>query len=139
MPTLSRWFIKAGLLYLVVALTLGALNAIRPSFIPPALIASLYPVFVHLFIVGWLTQLIFGIAYWMFPKQSKENPRGNIRLAWIVFALLNIGLCLRAVSEPMQALNPDSMAGAGLALSAILQALAAWLFVGSVWRRVKER
>ncbi|MBE2183296.1 MAG: hypothetical protein IAE89_07710 [Anaerolineae bacterium] len=139
MPTLTRWYIKAALIYLIVALSLGTLIAIRPAFMPPALLASLYPVFIHLFIVGWLTQLIFGIAFWMFPKQSKENPRGNVRLAWLIFALLNIGLCLRAISEPGLALSVGSVAGFGLGISAVLQALAGWLFVANVWGRVKER
>ncbi|KXK16482.1 MAG: hypothetical protein UZ15_CFX003002670 [Chloroflexi bacterium OLB15] len=139
MPSLSRWYIKAGLLYLVIALTLGALTVIRPAFIAPALLSGLYPVFLHLFIVGWITQLIFGIAYWMFPKQSKEQPRGDIRIARVVFVLLNTGLCLRAIGEPALAVYPGSAVGSLLGLSAILQVLAGWLFVASIWGRVKER
>jgi hypothetical protein len=34
------------------------------------------PVYLHLFMIGWVTQMIFGVAYWMFPRVSKENPRG---------------------------------------------------------------
>jgi len=29
---------------------------------------GLFPVYIHLLVFGWLTQLIFGVIYWMFPK-----------------------------------------------------------------------
>lgn len=139
MPLLVRWYIKTGLVHLAIALLLGVLLAAQPVLDLPSWLVALRPVFLHLLIVGWITQLIFGIAYWMFPKQSKERPRGNPRLGWLVFVLLNLGLVVRAVAEPLVVLEPDSIAGAGLALSAVLQVAAGWLFIANTWTRVRER
>lgn len=139
MPLLTRLFIKAGLLYLVAALIMGSLLLARPVLNLPNGIAALNPVYLHLFMVGWVTQLIIGIVYWMFPKFSREQPRGSEKLAWAIFFCLNAGLLLRAVGEPLNALNPGAGAGWVLVLSALLQWLAGMGFVANTWARVKER
>jgi cbb3-type cytochrome oxidase subunit 1 len=139
MPLLTRLFIKAGLLYLVVALLMGSLLLLQPVLNLPHSIAAFNPVYLHLFMVGWVTQLIIGIVFWMFPKFSREKPRGNEKLAWAVFFSLNAGLLLRAVGEPLTTLNPGAGAGWMLVLSAIFQWLAGIGFIANTWARVKER
>jgi hypothetical protein len=139
MPLLSRTFIKAGLIYFVLALIAGALTVARPVLNLPATIGALYPVYLHLLMVGWVTQLIIGVAYWMFPKYSKERPRRSERLGWAVFGLLNVGLILRAFGEPLLVVKPEWNVGWMLAASAVLQALGGWAFVINTWGRVKER
>ncbi|MBL8165245.1 MAG: cbb3-type cytochrome c oxidase subunit I [Anaerolineae bacterium] len=139
MPTLTRYHIKTALVYFVLALLLGVLLAAQPVFNLPPLIGTLRPVFLHLLIVGWITQLIIGVAYWMFPKKSKENPRGSTKVGWAVYVLLNLGLVLRAVSEPLSVIYPQTIAGVALAAAAVLQVGAGWLFIVNTWPRVKER
>lgn len=139
MPTLSRMLIKTGLLYFVIALLAGLLVAAQPVLNLPPSIGVLRPVYLHLLMVGWVTQLIIGVVFWMFPKESKTRPRGNERLGWAVYALLNAGLLLRAVGEPLVALKPELGAGWLLALAAALQLVAGWSFIFNTWNRVKER
>lgn len=139
MPRLARYHIKAGLLYLALALIVGVVLVAQPLLAWSSTLALLRPVFLHLLIVGWITQLIIGVAYWMFPKHTKTQPRGNPRLGWWVFVLLNLGLMLRAVSEPLAVLYPGTVIGLGLVAAAVAQVLAGWLFVVTIWPRVKER
>jgi len=75
----------------------------------------------------------------MFPKMSRENPRGNAQVAWGTYVALNVGLLLRAVGEPMASLTGSTGWGVALALSAFLQWIAGMAFVVSTWPRVKER
>ena len=77
MPPLTRWYVRLAFAYLVLALVASALAAARQPLGLPAVIAALGPVAVHLFVVGWITQMIFGVAYWMFPRRSAELPRGD--------------------------------------------------------------
>lgn len=139
MPPLTRYFIKTALIYLAAALLVGLALAARAAFDLPAEIAALSPVFLHLFMVGWVTQLIFGMLFWMLPKYSKEFPRGNEKLAWAAYLLINVGLILRIIGEPLVALRSDLGVGWLLALSAILQLLGGWAFIANAWPRVKER
>ena len=77
MPRLTRYFIKTALVYLALSLTLGVVLAARPALALPDELAAFSPVFFHLFMVGWVTQLIFGMLFWMLPKYSRELPRGH--------------------------------------------------------------
>jgi len=139
MPRLARWYIKLGLLYFVLALALGMLLQARRVADLPDWTATLHPVYIHILTVGWITQLIIGVGYWMFPKFSRDNPRGNERLAWATFILLNLGLALRVISEPQVSVRATPDLSWMLALSAVMQLVAGWLFVINTWARIKER
>lgn len=139
MPTLTRWFIRLSLLHLVAALAMGALVAARAAVRLPPWVAALNPVYFHLFLVGWVTNLIFGVAHWMFPRATPQLPRGREELVWGAFLLLNGGLLLRALAEPLNTLQAGTLWGPLLALSAVMQWLGGLAFVVNVWGRVKER
>ncbi len=138
MPPLTRWFVKTSFVYLALALITGLLLALQSTFRLSGP-GGLFPVYIHLFVLGWLTQLIFGIVFWMFPKFSSEQPRRSETLGWWTYALLNTGLVLRAIGEPLQTAQPTPYAGWALVLSALLQFLAGLLFVVNSWGRVKGR
>lgn len=129
MPTVSRWCLKTGLAWIGLAMVAGVLLA------APRAPALPYPTYLHLITVGWLSNLIFGVAHWMFPRRSAESPRGDERLAWAGWGALNAGLTLRVVGETF----PDTVGPPWLLLSAVLQLAAAWLWVIHLWPRVKGR
>lgn len=132
MPLLTRTFIKTAMIDLALALVLGVLLALDIT-------NGLFPVYIHLLVFGWLTQLIFGVVFWMFPKFSVEKPRGSEALGWWTYALLNLGLILRAIAEPIQSTQANSLSGWMLVLSAVLQFLSGLAFVLNSWGRVKEK
>jgi hypothetical protein len=139
MPSLTRFYIKSALFYLALALLLAVVLALPDSVPVPNFVAFMTPAFFHLFLVGWVTQMIFGVIYWMFPIITRAQPRGNERLGWITYLLLNAGLLLRVVGEPLMSMQPGAAASWLLVLSALLQWLAVVLFVVLTWPRVKER
>jgi len=131
MPTLVRWYVKTALLYLAAALTVGLLMTLRVGG------AALAPTYLHLFVVGWVTQLIFGIAIWMLPTLSREHPRGRDALNWAVYGLLNFGLLLRAIAEPTLSQGRTPLRAALLVTAAVCQWLAGVGFVVNAWGRVR--
>ena len=139
MPIITRWFIKTSLGCFVAAQLVGlAVVAHQPLGLSPGW-ATAGPVYVHLLVVGWITQMIFGVAYWMFPRYSKDQPRNSDALAIASYALLNAGLLLRVLGEPAHALLPAAGLGWTLAVSGVLQWLGGMAFVVNTWARVKER
>lgn len=139
MPTLSRWFIKIGMLYFVTGLVMGAALLAQPVMGWSARLQVLRPVYLHFLFIGWVTQIIMGVGYWMFPKYSKEKPRGREWLGWAVLILLNVGMVLRAVGEPAVVLAPEAGLGWMLAVASIFLLLAGWGFVLNTWGRIRER
>ena len=139
MPRLTRWYIKSAFFYLAIALLLSLILALPNAISIPPFVRAMNPAYFHLFLVGWVTQMIFGVIYWMFPIITRANPRGNKRIGWVSYVLLNVGLLLRVIAEPLMATQPGSGFGWMLAVSAFLQWLAALLFVYLAWPRVKEK
>ncbi|MGJ3240103.1 MAG: hypothetical protein ACFE0Q_15460 [Anaerolineae bacterium] len=139
MPTLSRLFIKIGMIYFVIGLMIGAVLLIQPIVGWSSNLQVLRPVYLHFLFIGWVTQIIMGVGYWMFPKYSKEQPRGNEKLGWMVLITLNAGLILRAIGEPAMVLAPQWGLGWMLALASVCLLLAGWGFIANTWGRIKER
>ncbi len=138
MPTLTRWFVKTSFVYLALALIAGLLLAAQSTLNLP-MPDEFFSIYIHLLVFGWLTQLIFGVVFWMFPKYSAERPRGSDTLGWWTYALLNIGLVLRAFAEPLQAETPNPLAGWVLVFSAAIQLASGVTFVLNSWKRIRVR
>ena len=103
MPPIARSLIKAAFIYFVAAFMLGALMMLDRWLSFSRWLRVVYLSQMHLLVVGWMSQLAIGVAYWMFPRLRKEQdprPRGSDTLAWTTFICLNAGLLLRFVFEP---------------------------------------
>ena len=73
MPTLTRWCIKTALVYFVTALVLGVAMQSRHLLAAVPMLSLLWPAYLHLLMVGWITGLIFGVAYWLFPRSDRSR------------------------------------------------------------------
>lgn len=129
MPTVTRWSIKIAFAWAAFGVIIGVL------LVWPGAPALPYPTYLHLLTVGWISNLIFGVAHWMFPRASVEHPRGDARLAWGGWGALNAGLILRVIGEAARPSTP----GTWLLLAAVLQLTGVWLWVVHLWPRVKVR
>jgi hypothetical protein len=136
MPALSRWCVRCALAYLVAGMAMGSWMLIvqardghGPG--PP------WPVLhAHLLLVGFLLLLIFVVAFWMFPKVAGQRPGREV--GWVAFALLNAGVLLRVLAEPLADHGRGAPAWAVLlGVAAVLPALAAAAFALAVWPRVR--
>lgn len=139
MPTITRVMIKAALVYAIAGMALMAAGLMELAQPLHPLLRFIQPTALHLIVVGWLTQMIFGVALWMFPPWSKAEPRGPSGLAWSCFTLLNAGLVMRLIAEPLNSYAPMPVWGWALVLSAVAQTGAVWLFIALTWRRVRAR
>jgi hypothetical protein len=139
MPLQVRVYVRTALLYLLASALLGGALLIAQGLRIGGGIWAFQALFYHLLMVGWATQLIGGVALWMFPVHSREQPRGNAVFAWGAYASLNAGLLLRALAEPAQGLGQRGWPAIALAASALCQVTAVWLLVGVLWPRVKGK
>jgi hypothetical protein len=92
--------------------------------------------------VGWFLQFVIGVAYWLLPrKRSPEQPIGYVeRPAYIAVGALNLGLLLRVGGEAAERSgNASDVTFTSLVLAALLQILAAAIFVVQLWPRVAAR
>ena len=151
MPDTARVFVKASVVYLCVGAILGALMLIN-RWIPLGEVARLVRVsHVEMLVVGWLTQLILGVAWWLFPplKISRRGDaplpvrrgqaqRGSEPLFWATFLFLNAGVLLRSVFDPLYSLTGIDPFGVLTGVSGVFTFAAAVAFVVNMWGRVRE-
>ena len=123
------------MVHLVAALVLGLAQAV------PALggLVPWWPVYIHLLVLGWATQMIFGVAYWMFPREGALDLARVPWLGWICFVTLNAGLVLRAIGEPALATSHSDAVVVTVIVAAALQLASVVAFVALGWRRVRAR
>ena len=148
MPTTTRIVVKASILYLILGAALGALLLIN-GWLPlgPA-ITYVKPAHVQFLVVGWLTQLILGVAWWLFPPMAfrlrgqgyphGQAQRGSEPLFWVTFALLNAGVLLYALAEPLYTRTGAGLFGGLVALAGLCLFAAALTFVVNLWGRVRK-
>jgi hypothetical protein len=137
-PLESRLFVKTSLVALVLAFAAGAFMAGAEALgIPvPAIWAVEHA---HVAFVGWLVNIVIGIALWMLPLARERYPqtagRYPARAPIVVYVLLNGGLAVRILSEPL--LWTGAVARTALGMSAAAQLAAILLFAVVAWHRVR--
>jgi hypothetical protein len=136
MPTPARWLIKTALVHLVLALGLALVRSGQAIGLVPGAASALWLPQLHLLTVGWLTQLIFGVAFWLFPSPA-PGTQPSPRLIWIAYGVLNGGVLLRVGAEP--GFIPEWGQAWVLAASAALQWGASLLLVMHFWGRVRPK
>ncbi|HET8713592.1 MAG TPA: hypothetical protein VFM23_07910 [Gemmatimonadales bacterium] len=95
MPRVSAWFVRAALCHLVLGFVIGGLllasKGVPLGFDP----WPLRPIHIELLLVGWMIQLVMGVAVWIFPRfVLRLKPQRSAVTAWLAFALLNAGVLL---------------------------------------------
>jgi len=130
--------VKAALIWLVAGIVVGGLMLVDRG-IPGDWRVWMMPTHGHMLFVGWFVQFVIGIAYWLLPrKRSPELPVGYLEWpAFVAMGLLNVGLALRVIAEPMERTGHASDLSLGLLSgSALFQVAAVIVFVIQLWPRI---
>ncbi len=134
MPLLTRLFLKSGLIYFIAALITGVAFQFLSTSVP-----VLFPLFWHMLMLGWITQIIMGVSHWMFPGREREESFKKQRWVWIAFICLNIGLLLRVIAEPFVNTSPALLWQVLLIISSVTQLIAVISYAVEIWPRVKGK
>jgi hypothetical protein len=141
MPFESRLFVKTSLAGLALTFLLGAVILTCQSLGSP-LPAIVSVEHAHLGFVGWLVNLVIGIALWFLPLNREAFPetqgRYPRRVPETIFALLNGGLAIRLVGEPLALTGEAPLLRPLVIVSAFAQFAAIVLFGYIAWQRVRR-
>lgn len=131
MPRLSVWFVRTALVYLAIGFALGAVMLAAPGLRLGVSTARLLPAHIEFLLTGWMIQLALGVAFWILPRFRVGPERGREEIAWVSYALLNIGVVTAAAGAIIGL--PPVVPSIGHAA----QGLAAGAFALHAWPRVK--
>lgn len=141
MDRVSVVYTRAALVWLVSGVALGALM-LSDDLVPGDWRRWFSPTHGHMLFVGWFLQFAIGVAYWLLPRRRNTDlPYGyNERAAMAGLVLLNLGLGVRVVAEPLGRGGYDGTPqDLALALSSILQLAAVMIIAAQIWKRLIPR
>ena len=121
-------FIRASVAWLALGTTLGLCMAIHPAWI------MYRPAHVHMNLVGFVSMMIFGVAYHVAPRFS-GHALWSRALPGYHWWISNTGLAAMAAGF---ALQPHAgLHGPALLISGgVLETVGAYLFAYNIWRTI---
>lgn len=136
-----RWFIRSSLLWLVGGVLLGVAATFAP-----AKMALLRPAHLHMNLLGFVSLMIFGVAYHVLPRFTGVPVRSPA-LVWAHLLLSNGGLGVMVLGWVARAVSAAGLTGPGtakasgalLAVGGLLSAGGALLFVRNLWGVLSEK
>jgi len=136
MPRITRWFIKSGMIYLFLGIVLAFLSEL--PFIQSGTL--LLPVYWHMIVIGWITQIIMGVSIWMFPRKRRDRKKTETFAAIASFWSLNAGLVIRFLSEPFLPFFTDNpLMILTITVSIFLQLGGIIFYIVEIWPRVQSK
>src|SRR5687768_15624403 len=141
MDRLTSVMLRTALLWLLAGFVIGG-AMLTDRHLPGDWRLWLSPSHGHMLFVGWFLQFAIGVAYWLLPrKRTPERPLGyHEPHAWLAVAALNLGLLLRVIGEVAERSgNASDLTFVALSIAAVLQIVAAGVFVLQLWPRVGPR
>ena len=137
MYTLVRRYIKTAIIFLAVGIALGAWMLVNRELHGRAPTEYETSAHTHLIFVGFVIEMILGVALWLFPRPHKDDTRYSPRLVNAAYWLLTVGTAIRAVGE----LARDSADGLALrwliVCSGLAQVGGIGLFFYTMWTRIR--
>ena len=130
MDSFVRRFIRASLVWLAVGVMIGISMAFWPA---SHLIYR--PAHVHANLLGFVSMMIFGVAYHVIPRFSGRTLHSR-RLAGLHFVVANAGLAfmvagwIAVVMNPYWGMIAVRIGGAG-------SAVGAFLYIYNIWRTLE--
>lgn len=118
MSPLSKNFLRASLVYFLIAAILGIIMVSMKSYPAQLLFAH-----VHLNLLGWMSMMIFGVGFHILPRFT-GRPLAYPRIGNLQFYLSNIGLVGLVCFRPI---HPLAEIFAGVVVVSI------GLFVVNIW------
>jgi hypothetical protein len=151
MPTTSRVTIRISIIYLCLGAALGTLLLVNRWILLGPAVSVLRVSHIAMLVIGWLTQLILGVAWWLLPPlgigsrtgdgspRRGQAQRGSEPLFWATVLFLNIGVLMQALFQPLFLLTHVNTLGRIADLADLFLLAAAVTFVVNLWARVRGR
>jgi cbb3-type cytochrome oxidase subunit 1 len=129
MDPFVRRFIRSSLLWLGVGVTLGVLMAVRPAML------AFRPAHMHANLLGFVSMMIFGVAYHVIPRFT-GRPLRSPGLAALHLWLANAGLAGMVAGFILRVYRWEA-GTALLATGGVPSAAGAFLFIYNIWRTLE--
>ena len=137
MHSFVRRYIKTAIAFLAIGLALGGWMITRRELFnePPS--PYLVSAHTHALLVGFVMELILGMALWLFPRPAKDDDRYSSRAVSASYWLLTASTAGRVAGEVVRPFVDSIALRWFVVLSGIGQIVAILLFFNAMWSRIR--
>jgi len=135
--SIVRRFIKTGIGFLAIGLTLGVYLLARRELFglwPHPYLVSAHA---HALLVGFVMFLILGVAVWLFPRPDKTDDRYRPERIDAVYWILLASTAGRFIGEVLKAWHSQAWLSWLVILGGAGQSLGIGLFFWAMWPRIR--
>lgn len=137
MHTLVRRYIKTAIAFLAVGLAIGAWMLVRRELFDRYPTAYEVSAHTHAILVGFVMEMILGVALWLFPRPGKEDARYSPRAAEAAYWILTVCTAARVTGELARPLADASVLRWAVVLAGLGQGVGLLLFFQTMWSRIR--
>ena len=137
MYTLVRRFIKTGIAFLAVGLTLGVYMLVRRELggvWPSRYLVSAHT---HALLAGFVLYLILGVALWLFPRAERGDRRYRPERIAAAYWVLTAATALRIGTEVSREWMPGAWQPWAIVGGGVGQAAGIGLYFWTLWSRIR--
>ncbi|MCS7266069.1 MAG: cbb3-type cytochrome c oxidase subunit I [Armatimonadetes bacterium] len=131
---LARRYVRTSLVFAAISVLLGMHMIAQRFSDKPQPLRWLPTAHGHLFLVGFVTMMIMGVAIWMFPRP--KSARYSPLISEICYWLITFGTAVRATGEIVASYSKLKFWLWLSAIGGIAQSIAILLFIANIWTRI---
>ena len=137
MHTQVRLFIKTAVMFLVIGLTIGVTIMVRRELLgiwpDPRLVSA----HTHAVLIGFVMFLILGVALWLFPRPSQDDPRYSPARITICYWLLASSTLSRVATETARSRVDSVFLSWVVVITSVGQAVGLLFYFFTMWNRIR--
>ena len=137
MHTLVRRYIKTAVAFLGIGLMIGVWMIARRELLREAPAPYLVSAHTHALFVGFVMEMILGVALWLFPRPAKDDRHYDARVAGAAYWILTCATAGRIAGELAHATFDSLALRAFVLVCGVGQAVALLLFFKTIWSRIR--
>jgi len=137
MHSLVRRYIKTAIAFLVIGLAIGVWMIARRELYGAYATPFETSAHTHALLVGFVMEMILGVALWLFPRPEKGNVRYSPRVAETAYWLLTVGTAVRVVGELARPFTASLILRWLIVLCGVGQTAGLMLFFYTMWPRIR--
>ncbi|WP_411279156.1 hypothetical protein [Gemmatimonas sp.] len=137
MHTLVRRFIKTGIVFLAIGLTLGGFLLVRRELTGGWPHPHLVSAHTHAVFVGFVMFLICGVALWLFPRPPKGDTRYLPVRVEASYWILTVATALRILSEASRAGSGATGLRWAVVIGGVGQIAGLGVYFWALWTRIR--
>lgn len=137
MHTQVRRFIKTAIGFLAIGLVIGTWLLVRRELFgihPTSYESSAH---VHALTVGFVLNMILGVALWLFPRPDKADTRYSPRIVSVSYVMLTVATAGRVAAELLRPHADAAVLRWAVVVFGVAQTSAVLLFFYTMWSRIR--